>query len=78
MERVEEDKDWTLFCPNECPGLCEVYGKEFNELYENYEKSGRGKMTIKARLIWNEIIDSQIETGTPYMLYKDHCNEKSN
>ena len=58
MKRIEEDKDWTLFCPNECPGLCEVYGKEFEELYENYEKSGRGKMTIKARMIWNEIIDS--------------------
>lgn len=78
MQRVEEDGDWTLMCPNECPGLEECWGPKFEELYTKYEKEGRGRKTIKARVLWNEIITSQIETGTPYMLYKDACNSKSN
>jgi ribonucleoside-diphosphate reductase alpha chain len=78
MKRVENDEDWTLMCPNECPGLYEVYGQKFEELYTSYEKAGKGRKTIKARQLWEAIIESQIETGTPYMLYKDACNEKSN
>ena len=78
MKRVEADGDWTLMCPNECPGLFECHGAKFEELYERYEKEGRGRKTFKAVWLWNQIIDSQIETGTPYMLYKDACNEKSN
>ncbi|MDP7000489.1 MAG: ribonucleoside-diphosphate reductase subunit alpha [Candidatus Poseidoniaceae archaeon] len=78
MERVEADTDWTLMCPNECPGLHDTYGDEFRELYLRYESEGRGRKTIKARDVWEAIIQSQIETGTPYMLYKDACNEKSN
>lgn len=78
MERVEKDDKWTLMCPSECPGLYDSYGKEFNKLYTKYEKEGRGKKTIKARELWNAILESQIETGTPYILYKDACNEKSN
>jgi ribonucleotide reductase alpha subunit len=65
-------------CPNECPGLFECWGEKFEELYTKYEKEGRGRKAIKAQWLWNQIIDSQIETGTPYMLYKDHCNSKSN
>jgi ribonucleoside-diphosphate reductase alpha subunit len=78
MQRVKDDGDWTLMCPNECPGLEECWGPKFEELYTQYEKEGRGRKTIKARVLWNEIVTSQIETGTPYMLYKDACNSKSN
>jgi len=78
MERVEANGDWTLMCPNECPGLADVYGAKFKTLYEKYEKEGKGRKTIKARELWEKIVESQIETGTPYMLYKDACNEKSN
>lgn len=77
MRRVEKDEHWTMLCPNECPGLSDVYGAEFDALYEKYESEGRGKR-INARSLWNEIIDSQIETGFPYMLYKDAINQKSN
>lgn len=78
MKRVREEKDWTLFDPHECPGLSDTYGEEFEKLYETYEKEGRGNKTIKARTLFNQIIFSQVETGTPYMLYKDACNKKSN
>ncbi|GAB1608352.1 ribonucleoside-diphosphate reductase large subunit-like [Argonauta hians] len=78
MKRVEENGDWTLMCPNECPGLSDVWGKEFDELYIRYEKENRGKRTIKAQQVWYAIIEAQTETGTPYMLYKDSCNRKSN
>ncbi|KIX20784.1 ribonucleoside-diphosphate reductase [Flavobacterium sp. 316] len=78
MKRVEEDATWTLMCPNECPGLYDVYGEEFETMYTNYEKAGKGRKTIKARELWEKILESQIETGTPYMLYKDAANRKSN
>jgi len=78
MERVEKNGDWTLFCPNEAPGLPDTYGKEFEELYTGYEAKGKGRKTIKARKLWQAILESQIETGTPYMVYKDACNSKSN
>lgn len=78
MQRVEEDTEWTLMCPNECPDLYDNYGEKFNELYLSYEQNGKGRMTIKARELWMKIMESQIETGTPYMLYKDHANKKSN
>ena len=78
MKRVEADGDWTLMCPNECPGLFNCWGEKFEALYTEYEKAGRGRKTVKAQWLWGQIIDSQIETGTPYMLYKDHCNRKSN
>lgn len=78
MQRVEANEDWSLFCPNEAPGLYDVYGKEFNELYERYEREGKQRKTIKARELWSKIIDAQIETGNPYLLYKDAANEKSN
>lgn len=78
MERVESDGEWTLMCPNECKGLSDVYGDDFKKLYEGYEKEGRGRKTIKAQELWFKILESQIETGTPYMLYKDAANEKSN
>ena len=65
------DGDWTLMCPNECPGLPDCYGEKFEKLYEKYEKEGRGRQTLKARYIWGKIIESQIETGTPFFLYKD-------
>jgi len=78
MKRVEENTTWTLMCPNECPGLSEAYGAEFEALYLKYEKEGRGRKTIKAQELWFKILESQIETGTPYMLYKDAANEKSN
>ena len=78
MQRVEKNEDWTLMCPNECPGLFDCWGEKFEELYLKYEKEKRGKKTVKAQWLWGQIIDSQIETGTPYMLYKDHCNRKSN
>lgn len=78
MERVELDEDWSLMCPHECDGLNETYGNEFRELYLKYEKEGRYKKRVKAREVWNKILESQIETGTPYILYKDSINEKSN
>lgn len=78
MQRVEADEDWTLMCPAECPGLQDTWGDEFNALYTGYERAGKGRRTIKARLLFNEIIQAQIETGVPYMLYKDACNRKSN
>src|SRR5437868_5964513 len=78
MRRVEEDGDWSLFCPNEAPGLSECYGKKFEDLYTSYEQEGRARKTVKAQELWFAIMESQIETGTPYMLYKDACNEKSN
>lgn len=78
MKRVKEDGQWTLMCPNECPGLSDSYGEEFEKLYMKYEEEGRGRKTIKARDLWAKITESQIETGTPYMLYKDAANSKSN
>ncbi len=78
MKRVQEDGPWTLMCPNECPGLYEVYGDEFEALYIGYEAEGKGRKTIRARELWEKILESQIETGTPYMLYKDAANRKSN
>jgi len=78
MKRVQEDSTWTLMCPNECPGLYDVYGEEFEKLYISYEEKGKGRKTIKARELWEKILESQIETGTPYMLYKDAANRKSN
>ncbi len=78
MKRVQEDTTWTLMCPNECPGLYDVYGDEFEALYTDYEFRGKGRKTIRARELWEKILESQIETGTPYMLYKDAANRKSN
>jgi ribonucleotide reductase alpha subunit len=78
MERVKDNKEWTLMCPDKCKKLQDVYGDEFKELYEKYEKEGKGNKTVKARKIWFDILDSQIETGTPYMLFKDTANKKSN
>ena len=78
MKRVEANSTWTLMCPNECPGLCDTYGEEFEKLYCKYESEGKGRKTINAQELWYTILDSQIETGTPYMLYKDACNIKSN
>ena len=78
MERVKEDGDWSLFCPDACPGLADCYGEEFNRLYNKYCDEGKAIKTIKARSLWFKILDSQMETGTPYLLYKDEANEKSN
>jgi len=78
MKRVQEDASWTLMCPNECPGLYDVYGDEFEAMYIDYENRGKGRKTIRARELWEKILESQIETGTPYMLYKDSVNRKSN
>ncbi|UTN04820.1 ribonucleoside-diphosphate reductase subunit alpha [Flavobacterium bizetiae] len=78
MKRVQEDASWTLMCPNECPGLYDVYGEEFETMYLDYEFRGKGRKTIRARELWEKILESQIETGTPYMLYKDAANRKSN
>ncbi|GAA3645345.1 ribonucleoside-diphosphate reductase subunit alpha [Flavivirga jejuensis] len=78
MKRVEENGDWTLMCPNECPGMDESHSEEFEALYLKYEAEGKGRKTIKARELWEKILESQIETGTPYMLYKDAANRKSN
>ena len=78
MKRVEEDTTWTLMCPSECPGLYDVHGDEFEALYISYETAGKGRKTIRARELWEKILESQIETGTPYMLYKDAVNRKSN
>ncbi len=78
MKRVEENGTWSLFCPNEAPGLGECWGKDFERLYEKYEREGRARKTVKAQDLWFAVLESQIETGTPYMLYKDHANSKSN
>lgn len=78
MERVKADGDWSLFCPNEAPDLYDVYGGEFEALYHRYEKEGRQRKTVKARDLWNTVLESQTETGTPYILYKDAANKKSN
>lgn len=78
MERVEADGMWTLFCPNEAPGLAEVWGEKFNELYTRYESEGRGRKQVSAQKLWFSMLDSQMETGTPYILFKDACNRKSN
>lgn len=78
MKRVEANEDWSLFCPHEAPGLADCHGEEFERLYEKYEKEGRARETIKAQELWFEILESQIETGTPYILYKDAANGKSN
>ena len=78
MKRVEENGKWTLMCPNECPGLYDCHSDEFDKLYVKYEKDGKGRKTINARELWEKILESQIETGTPYMLYKDAANRKSN
>ncbi|KAK1761273.1 ribonucleoside-diphosphate reductase large chain [Echria macrotheca] len=78
MKRIEKNEDWTLMCPNECPGLADCYGDEFEALYEKYEREGRGRKTMKAQKLWNAILEAQTETGNPFMLYKDHCNRKSN
>ncbi len=78
MKRVEQNGDWTLMCPNECPGLSEAWGEDFEKLYTKYEAEGKGRKTIKAQELWFKILESQIETGTPYMLYKDAANSKSN
>lgn len=78
MRRVEANGEWSLFCPNECKGLYDTWGPEFETLYEGYEKAGKARKTIQAQDLWFQIVQSQIETGTPYMLYKDACNAKSN
>jgi len=78
MKRVERNEEWSLFCPNEAPGLSDCHGEEFERLYEKYEREGRARETIKAQELWFEVLESQIETGTPYMLYKDAANGKSN
>jgi ribonucleoside-diphosphate reductase subunit M1 len=74
MKRVEADGQWSLFCPNEVEGLHEIYGQEFEELYERYEREGRARKTIKAQELWYAILAAQVETGGPFMLYKDACN----
>lgn len=78
MKRLEKNEDWSLFCPNEAPGLSDVYGDEFEQLYERYEREGRARAKMPIQKIWLAILKSQVETGSPYMLYKDACNRKSN
>ena len=78
MRRVEEDAEWSLFCPSEAPGLADVHGAEFDALYKRYEAEGRARRTVSARKLWFQILDTQMETGTPYLLYKDAANAKSN
>jgi ribonucleoside-diphosphate reductase alpha chain len=78
MKRIEEEGEWSLFCPNEAPGLADCWGEEFERLYERYEAEGRARKVMKARELWSSILEAQIETGTPYILYKDACNSKSN
>ena len=78
MQRMKSDGDWTLMCPDECPGLSDVYGDEFVTLYTKYEEDGKGRKTMKARDLWFQIMDAQMETGTPYLVYKDAANRKSN
>ena len=78
MKRVQDDEDWTLMCPHECPGLADCWGEKFEELYTSYETSAKGRKTLKAKKIWQMILDAQIQTGTPYLCYKDAANAKSN
>jgi ribonucleoside-diphosphate reductase alpha subunit len=78
MERVKVNGKWTLMCPDECPGLADVYGDDFAALYTKYETEGKGRRSVNARDVWFQILDAQMETGTPYILYKDACNKKSN
>lgn len=78
MKRVEENGDWSLMCPHECPGLEDTWGEKFEELYTKYEREGKARKVVKAQKLWFAILESQTETGTPYMLYKDACNRKSN
>lgn len=78
MNKVEKDEEWALFCPNEAPGLADTWGDEFEQLYNRYVSEGKARKTIRARDLWFAIVESQVETGTPYMLYKDACNRKSN
>lgn len=78
MKRVESNQDWSIMCPHECPGLSDCWGEEFEVLYEKYEKEGRFVKQVRAQVLWKAIIEAQVETGTPYMLYKDSCNRKSN
>jgi ribonucleoside-diphosphate reductase alpha subunit len=78
MQRVENNEMWSLFCPNECPGLADVWGEDFERLYHKYESEGKFRKQVKAQDIWFEILEAQIETGTPYILYKDSANRKSN
>ncbi len=78
MQRVKDNDMWSLFCPHECPGLSDSYGEAFEELYTSYERAGKARKVVKAQELWFEILESQTETGTPYMLYKDHANRKSN
>lgn len=78
MNRVKTDGQWTLMCPDECPGLSDVYGEEFEALYAKYESEGKGRVTVKARDLWFKVLDAQMETGTPYLCYKDAANRKSN
>jgi len=78
MERVKTNGTWTLMCPDECPGLADVYGPAFKELYEKYEQEGKGRSTVQARELWFKVLDAQMETGTPYLCYKDAANQKSN
>ena len=78
MKRVEANSTWTLMCPNECPGLADVYGDEFEALYEQYEREGRGRETVRAQKLWYAILEAQTETGNPFMCYKDAANRKSN
>mmetsp|Transcript_4197 Transcript_4197/g.4748 ORF Transcript_4197/g.4748 Transcript_4197/m.4748 type:complete len:833 (+) Transcript_4197:108-2606(+) len=78
MERVKSNGKWSLMCPDECPGLADCHGQEFKELYERYEREGKARETFQAQKLWFAVLDSQVETGTPYMVYKDHCNSKSN
>jgi len=78
MQRVKEGKDWTLMCPNECPGLADVYGEDFQAMYRKYEEMGMGRKTVPAQKLWQMILDAQIQTGTPYLCYKDAANDKSN
>ena len=78
MERVRDNSKWPLFCPHECPGLSDVFGDNFNRLYEKYESEGKARKTVNARDLWFKILDAQMETGTPYLLYKDASNKKSN
>ncbi|KAJ2949999.1 hypothetical protein O0L34_g11333 [Tuta absoluta] len=78
MKRVEKNEDWSLMCPHDCPGLADCWGDEFEKLYEQYEQEKRYVRQVRAQILWKAIIESQVETGTPYMLYKDSCNRKSN
>lgn len=78
MQRVEANEDWSLFCPNEAPGLADVWGEAFEQLYTQYEEEGRARKVVRAQQLWFAVLEAQIETGNPYMLYKDHCNRKSN